>query len=152
MKPNIYVYILVMAGVTYLIRMLPLVLFKKEITSPFVKSFLYYVPYACLAAMTFPAILTATAGGILSGVVLATGRIVGETAALIYTAGAVAKVPSSLMGSGRTLAVHMYVLSSEGLYMDQAYATAVILLIFVLVLNWVSGFCAKHLSKATNGQ
>ena len=58
-----------MAGVTYLIRMLPLVLFKKEITSPFVKSFLYYVPYACLAAMTFPAILTATAGGILSGVV-----------------------------------------------------------------------------------
>ena len=90
--------------------------------------------------------------GILSGVVLATGRIVGETAALIYTAGAVAKVPSSLMGSGRTLAVHMYVLSSEGLYMDQAYATAVILLIFVLVLNWVSGFCAKHLSKAANGQ
>lgn len=69
MKINIYVYILVMAGVTYLIRMLPLVLFKKEITSPFVKSFLFYVPYACLAAMTFPAILTATAGGILSGAV-----------------------------------------------------------------------------------
>lgn len=67
MKPNIYIYILVMAGVTYLIRMLPLALVKKEITSPFVKSFLYYVPYACLAAMTFPAILTATAGGILSG-------------------------------------------------------------------------------------
>ena len=61
--------IAVVAGVTYLIRMLPLVLFKKEITSSFVKSFLYYVPYACLAAMTFPAILTATAGGILSGVV-----------------------------------------------------------------------------------
>ena len=67
MKPNIYIYILVMAGVTYLIRMLPLALVKKEITSPFVKSFLYYGPYACLAAMTFPAILTATAGGILSG-------------------------------------------------------------------------------------
>ena len=59
MKPNIYLYILVMAGVTYLIRMLPLVLFKREITSPFVKSFLYYVPYACLAAMTFPAIIVA---------------------------------------------------------------------------------------------
>ena len=69
MKPNIYIYILVMAGVTYLISMLPLALVKKEITSPFVKSFLYYVPYACLAAMTFPAILTATAGGILSGAV-----------------------------------------------------------------------------------
>lgn len=64
---NVYVYILVMAGVTYLIRMLPLVLFKKEITSPFIKSFLYYVPYACLAAMTFPAILTATSAGIISG-------------------------------------------------------------------------------------
>lgn len=58
---NVYLYILVMAGVTYLIRMLPMVLVKKEITSPFVKSFLFYVPYACLAAMTFPAILTATA-------------------------------------------------------------------------------------------
>ena len=96
----------------------------------------------------FKVVLPSAIPGILSGVVLATGRIVGETAALIYTAGSVAKVPSSLMGSGRTLAVHMYVLSSEGLYMDQAYATAVILLIFVLVLNWVSGFCAKHLSKA----
>ena len=61
MNWNVYMYILVMAGVTYLIRMLPLVLFKKEITSPFLKSFLYYVPYACLAAMTFPAILYSTA-------------------------------------------------------------------------------------------
>ena len=61
MKPNVYIYILVMAGVTYLIRMLPLALAKKEITNPFIKSFLFYVPYACLAAMTFPAILSATA-------------------------------------------------------------------------------------------
>ena len=61
MKPNVYIYILVMAGVTYLIRMLPLALAKKEITNPFVKSFLFYVPYACLAAMTFPAILQDTA-------------------------------------------------------------------------------------------
>ena len=100
----------------------------------------------------FKVVLPSAIPGILSGVVLATGRIVGETAALIYTAGAVAKVPGSLMGSGRTLAVHMYVLSSEGLYMDQAYATAVILLIFVLVLNWISGACAKKLGKAANGQ
>lgn len=68
MERNIYLYILVMAGVTYLIRMLPLVLFKKEITSPFVKSFLFYVPYACLAAMTFPAILTAPSGGMIAGI------------------------------------------------------------------------------------
>ncbi|MBQ7487218.1 MAG: AzlD domain-containing protein [Lachnospiraceae bacterium] len=57
---KIFLYTFVMAAVTYLIRMLPLVLFKKEITSTFVKSFLYYVPYACLAAMTFPAILGST--------------------------------------------------------------------------------------------
>lgn len=61
MTHNIYLYILVMAGVTYFIRMLPLVLSKKEITNIYIKSFLYYVPYACLAAMTFPAILYSTA-------------------------------------------------------------------------------------------
>lgn len=65
MSHNVYIYILVMAGVTYLVRMLPLALIQKEITSPFVKSFLFYVPYACLAAMTFPAILTST-GSIIS--------------------------------------------------------------------------------------
>lgn len=65
MKPNIYLYILVMAVTTYLIRMLPLVFTKKEITNRFIRSFLYYVPYACLAAMTFPAILSAT-GSIIS--------------------------------------------------------------------------------------
>lgn len=68
MSHNVYLYILVMAGVTYLIRMLPMALFKKEITSPYIRSFLYYVPYACLAAMTFPAILTSTASAV-SGVV-----------------------------------------------------------------------------------
>ena len=60
MNHNIYIYILVMAGVTYLIRMLPLALSRKEITSPFIKSFLYYVPYVTLAVMTFPAIMEAT--------------------------------------------------------------------------------------------
>ncbi|MDO5440292.1 MAG: AzlD domain-containing protein [Erysipelotrichaceae bacterium] len=65
---NIYVYILVMAITTYLIRMLPLALFKKEIKSPFIKSFLYYVPYACLACMTFPAIISSTSS-VISGLV-----------------------------------------------------------------------------------
>lgn len=68
MRGNVYVYIIVMAAVTYLIRMVPLVAWKKEIRSPFVKSFLYYVPYACLAGMTFPAILTATSS-VISGAV-----------------------------------------------------------------------------------
>ncbi len=65
---RIYVYILVMAVVTYLIRMLPLAIWQKEITNPFIKSFLFYVPYACLAAMTFPAILTSTMS-IVSGAI-----------------------------------------------------------------------------------
>lgn len=76
MSHNVYIYILVMAGVTYLIRMLPLALFRKEITSPFVKSFLYYVPYACLAAMTFPAILFSTASVISALVGFAVALIV----------------------------------------------------------------------------
>ena len=73
MKHNIYIYILVMAGGTYLIRMLPLVLLKKKITSRYIKSFLYYVPYACLAAMTFPAILHSTANiySALAGLIVA---------------------------------------------------------------------------------
>ena len=68
MEHKLYIYIWVMAVVTYLIRMLPLAILRKEITSPFVKSFLYYVPYACLSAMTFPAILSATSN-IVSGAV-----------------------------------------------------------------------------------
>lgn len=95
----------------------------------------------------FKVVLPSAIPGILSGVVLATGRIVGETAALLYTAGSVAKIPSSLLGSGRTLAVHMYVLSNEGLHMDQAYATAVVLLIFVLALNGLSTLLARGLTK-----
>lgn len=94
----------------------------------------------------FKIVLPTAVPGILSGVVLSTGRIVGETAALLYTAGTVAKIPSSLMGSGRTLAVHMYVLSSEGLYMNQAFATAVVLLIVVLLLNGVSDLLARRLT------
>lgn len=61
MKHNIYIYILVMAVVTYLIRLVPLTLIRKEIKNPFIRSFLYYVPYVTLAVMTFPAILSATA-------------------------------------------------------------------------------------------
>lgn len=101
----------------------------------------------------FRIVLPSAIPGILAGVILAIGRIVGETAALIYTAGTVAKVPDSLMDSGRTLAVHMYNLSSEALYMDQAYATAVILLVVVIGINSLSSFVAKKLSKGNgNGE
>ena len=63
---NIYVYIFTMALTTYLIRVLPLTIFRKPIRSRFLRSFLHYVPYACLTAMTFPAILSSTAS-IISG-------------------------------------------------------------------------------------
>lgn len=96
----------------------------------------------------FRIVLPSAIPGILAGVILAIGRIVGETAALIYTAGTVAKVPGSLLGSGRTLAVHMYNPASEGLYMDQAYATAVILLVLVVLINTLSGVVAKKLTKS----
>jgi len=79
-------------------------------------------------------------------VILAIGRVVGETAALMFTAGTVAKY-AGIMDSGRTLAVHMYVLSSEGLHMEKAYATAVILLCLVLIINGFSGFIAKRIAK-----
>lgn len=85
--------------------------------------------------------------GILSGVILAIGRIVGETAALIYTSGTVAKIPGSLMESGRTIALHMWMLANEGLHEDKAYATAVILLLLVIVINFVSNKLARKLAS-----
>ena len=96
----------------------------------------------------FKIILPSAVPGILSGVILSIGRIVGETAALMYTAGTVADIPKSLFSSGRTLAVHMYVLASEGLHVDQAYATAVVLLILVVVINALSSFLAKKIQKS----
>lgn len=94
----------------------------------------------------FKVVLPSAVPGILSGIILATGRIVGETAALIYTAGTVAKVPENVFSSVRTLSVHMYNLSKEGLNIDQAYATAVILLVLVILINMLSGFVAKKLA------
>lgn len=101
----------------------------------------------------FQIVLPSAVPGILAGVILAVGRIVGETAALIYTAGTVADIPDGVMGSGRTLAVHMYSMSREGLHMDQAYATAVVLLVLVIGINWLSGFIAKKITKGNgNGE
>ncbi|MBS7007887.1 phosphate ABC transporter permease PstA [Anaerostipes sp.] len=95
----------------------------------------------------FKIVLPSAVPGILSGVILAVGRIVGETAALMYTAGTVAEIPSNVMGSGRTLSVHMYALSSEGLHINQSYATAVVLLLVVILINAVSTFIAKRITK-----
>lgn len=94
----------------------------------------------------FRIVLPSAVPGILSGVILATGRIVGETAALIYTAGTMAKVPSNLFASARTLSVHMYLLSNEGLHTNEAFATAVVLLVFVMLINMLANFVARRLS------
>lgn len=91
----------------------------------------------------FRIVLPAAIPGILSGIILSIGRIVGETAALIYTAGTVTGV-AGLMDSGRTLAIHMYVLSNEGLHKNEANATAVVLLFVVLLINGLSSLVAKR--------
>jgi phosphate transport system permease protein len=99
----------------------------------------------------FAMALPAAVPGILAGVILAAGRILGETAALIYTAGTVADVPANILGSGRTLSVHMYVLFSEGLQTEKAYATAVVLLALVFGVNTLSGMLAKKIGKGVGG-
>ena len=95
----------------------------------------------------FQVVLPSALPGIFSGVVLALGRVIGESAALIFTAGTVAEVAKSLTSSGRTLAVHMYLISGEGIYVNQTYATAVILLILVIVMNFLSEWIANKLGR-----
>ena len=98
----------------------------------------------------FKVVLPTAVPGILSGVILGIGRIVGETAALIYTAGTVTGVATSLFSSGRTLSVHMYALLSEGLYTKQAYATAVVLLLMVIIINGLSSLVAGKMASKRN--
>ena len=92
-------------------------------------------------------VLPSARPGIVNGVILSIGRIVGESAALIFTAGTIAEVAGSVFSSARTLAVHMYVLSGEGLYMNQTFATAVVLLLLAILLNFAAEFVAKLLRK-----
>lgn len=98
----------------------------------------------------FRVILPTAVPGIMSGVILAIGRIVGESAALIFTSGSGHNLPSALIGSGSstaTLTVHMYILSNEGLHTDQAFASAVVLLAVTFVINLVSDLIERHISK-----
>lgn len=97
----------------------------------------------------FKVVLPVAMPGILSGVILAIGRIVGETAALMYTLGTSTNMPKSLFSSGRTLALHMYVLSSEGLHVNESFATGVILIVTVLVINGISTVLSNKLSKGS---
>ena len=95
----------------------------------------------------FRIVLPSAMPGILAGIILSIGRIVGETAALIYTAGTVAQIPTSPMQSARTLSVHMYALSSEGLHTNEGYATAVVLLMVVVLINTLSAKIAKRIGR-----
>jgi len=85
--------------------------------------------------------------GIFAGVILAVGRIVGETAALIFTIGSVIKIPDSLLSQGRTLALHVFQLASQGHNREQAYATAVVLLVVVLGINALSSSIEHRFSS-----
>lgn len=93
----------------------------------------------------FKVVIPEAMDGILGGIFLATGRIVGESAALIYTMGTQPAMPKGISNSVRTLAVHMYMLSSEGFHVNEAYATAVLLLVFVIIINWISSRITKRL-------
>lgn len=95
----------------------------------------------------FKIVLPSATPGILSGIILAIGRIVGETAALIYTAGTVPDAAASLTSSARTVSVHLYCLLNEGLFTEQAYATAVVLVVFVVIINTLSNLLAKKIMK-----
>lgn len=99
----------------------------------------------------FTVVLPCAVPGILSGVILGIGRIVGESAALIFTAGTVAEAASGLFSSARTLSVHMYAISGEGLYINQTYATAVVLLVLVVLINAVSDWVAKKIGRGNGG-
>ena len=141
---------LLAGGFTLAIMILPLVMRTTEESLKSVPDTYREASYGLGAGRlrtVFRIVLPSAAPGILAGVILGIGRIVGETAALIYTSGTVAKIPENVLASGRTLAVHMYALSSEGLYTNQAYATAVVLLLVVIGINTLSAMAAKRIVR-----
>lgn len=142
-------YSILAGSLTMCIMILPLIMRTTEEALKAVPDI--YREGVCLGAgrlrTVFRVVLPSAVPGILAGVILSIGRIVGETAALIYTAGTVADIPESILDSGRTLSVHMYTLSREGLHIDQTYATAVVLLIVVIFINALSAFVAKRITK-----
>lgn len=141
------------AGVlTSVIMVLPLIIRSTEEALMAVNDSLREASYGLGAGKLrtiFKVVLPVAMPGILSGVILASGRVIGETAALMYTLGTSSNLPDSLFSSGRTLALHMYVLSNEGFHVDKSFATGVVLIIFVLVVNGISTFLSNKLAKGT---
>ncbi|MBX7490813.1 phosphate ABC transporter permease PstA [Helicobacter turcicus] len=141
---------LVAGGLTLAVMVLPLILRSAEEALKSVPMTFREASFALGVGKLrtiFIIVLPAAIPGILAGVILSIGRIVGESAALLYTSGSVAKV-AGLMDSGRTLSVHMYAISSEGQHINEAYSTAMILIVIVLLINLGSNYIAKKLIKA----
>ena len=100
----------------------------------------------------FPVVLRNAISGILTSVILSVGRVVGETAAIIYTMGSTIGMPDGIMSSGRSLSVHLYLLAKEGVSFDSAFAVAVVLLVLVALINFLATTIAKHMGKAAKGE
>lgn len=144
----------ILSGVfTISIMILPLIIRSTEEALKAVNDNIRHASFALGAGRLrtiFRIVLPVAMPGIISGVVLATGRIVGETACLIYTLGTATAIPTSLKSSSRTLALHMYMLSSEGLHVGEAYATAMVLLVVVLIINYISNRIASKFMEVSN--
>ena len=139
-------YSILSGSLTLAIMILPIVMRTTEEAILSVPTGLREGSYALGAGKIrtiFKVVLPSAGRGIIAGVILAIGRIVGETAALIYTAGSATVIASSLLDSGRTLSLHMYALMSEGLHMEEARATSAVLIILVLIINSMSKLVLK---------
>lgn len=143
-------YSLIAGVFTAAIMVLPLIIRTTEVALISVDDSLREASYGLGAGKLrtiFKVVLPVAMPGILSGIILSIGRIVGETAALIFTLGTATRIPTGILSSGRTLAVHMYVLSTEGLNVNESYASAVVLLVIILLLNGLSTLLSNKLTK-----
>lgn len=137
----------IISGVcTIAIMILPLIIRSTEEALKAVNDNIRHASFALGAGRLrtiFKIVLPVAMPGIIAGIVLATGRVVGETACLIFTLGTATKMPTGIFSSARTLALHVYMLSSEGLHVGEAYATAMVLLVIVLIINFISNKIAS---------
>ena len=143
-------YSLLSGTLTMVIMVLPLIIRSTEEALMAVDNSLREASFALGSGKLrtiFKVVLPVAMPSILSGVILSIGRIVGETAALMFTLGTASKIPSGLLSSGRTLALHMYMLSSEGLNVDKSYATGVILLALIFIINFISTRLSNRVIK-----
>jgi phosphate transport system permease protein len=140
-----------MAGVlTITIMILPTIIRTSEEAVKTVPRNLRIVSYSLSATKweTVTKVVLPSAGpGILTGIMLSVGRAVGETAAVIFTMGSSLRLPTSLMDSGRTMAVHFYILAREGISMEKAYATALVLVLSILFINIIAYYIMNKVTS-----